>query len=583
MPVSTLSDAPSLQEVALEAPRPIIGLICHGTANGSAVADAYIEAVEKAGGCPILLPIVAGKKTLLSIIKDMDALILTGGGDIWPPFLGEEPIPELGNVQPKRDAMELYIFQIAVKLQMPILGICRGVQLANAALGGTLYQDLGSQYREGSLVAHQPQMSMQHAAHRVDMQPGRLMEIFALSEEQPFLYVNSQHHQAIKEAAPGLKVVGRSADGVVEAVEGYPELPFLGVQWHPEQMVAGGNAEQLELFRFLVDEATLYRQARLFHRSCFTLDSHTDTPMTFAEGTRFALDGAACLDLPKMQLGDLSAAATVVYIPQGPLTEEDYAAAWQLYGSTMEMLKQQVAEIPRGLRLCSFRQYKKEAASGDKILFPALENGYPIGEDLSRLEKLAEDGAVYITLCHNGDNQICDAAQKSRRTHGGLSAFGRKVVQRMNDLGITIDVSHAADDTIRDVLALSTKPIIASHSASRAVTPHPRNLSDELAQAIARQGGVVQVCLYQGFISQHAEQATLADAAKHIRYLANLIGVQHVGVGSDLDGGTGFPGFRSALCYRALTQELFRHGFCSAELELIWGKNLFRVWQDNQS
>lgn len=180
-----------------------------------------------------------------------------------------------------------------------------------------------------------------------------------------------------------------------------------------------------------------------------------------------------------------------------------------------------------------------------------------------------------MTLCHNGDNLICDSAMKSSQTHGGLSDFGVEVVREMNRLGIAVDVSHASDSTVAQVLEISNRPIIASHSSCRALYNHPRNLPDELLKAIAEKGGVIQLCMYHGFLKEQG--ATVADFVDHIEHAINIVGADHVGIGTDFDGGGEVIGCRSTSQLLRVTMEMMSRGLAIKQLEGIWGKNLLKV------
>ncbi|MDL2322775.1 dipeptidase [Bacteroidales bacterium OttesenSCG-928-A17] len=211
-------------------------------------------------------------------------------------------------------------------------------------------------------------------------------------------------------------------------------------------------------------------------------------------------------------------------------------------------------------------------------MFIGIENGYGIGKDLKNLKKFKDAGVTYITLSHNGDNDICDSAS-GHNEHKGLSEFGKEVIREMNRLGIMIDISHTSEKTSFDVLELSEKPIIASHSSAKSLCNHPRNLSDELMRAIAQKGGVVQVCLYHGFIKKGGK-ATLKDAVDHIDYIVKTIGIDHVGIGSDFDGGGGLIGLQAVNEYPQLTMGLLRRGYSEEDIAKIWGENLLRVMSE---
>ena len=206
-----------------------------------------------------------------------------------------------------------------------------------------------------------------------------------------------------------------------------------------------------------------------------------------------------------------------------------------------------------------------------------IENGYAIGKDLSRLRHFRDRGIVYMTLCHNGDNDICDSA-RGKGEHGGLSAFGREVVQEMNRLGLMVDLSHGAESSFYDALELSTTPIVCSHSSCRALCNVPRNLTDEQMKALARKGGVAQVTLYKGFLREDGE-ASILDAIEHLNHMVNIMGVEHVGIGTDFDGDGGIPGCASAAEVINFTRRLLAERYNDTDIAGVWGGNFLRVMQ----
>jgi microsomal dipeptidase-like Zn-dependent dipeptidase len=211
-----------------------------------------------------------------------------------------------------------------------------------------------------------------------------------------------------------------------------------------------------------------------------------------------------------------------------------------------------------------------------KSIMLGIENGYAIGKDLSNIERYRREGVVYMTLCHNGDNDICDSASRSNREHGGLSEFGRQVVAEMNRVGMMIDLSHASEETFYQTLELSTRPVICSHSSARALCNHPRNLTDDQVRALAEKGGVVQATFYEGFLVESGE-ATIDDAVRHIMHLINMAGIDHVGIGSDFDGDGGVRGLQTAADYLTLTRRLMAEGLNERSLRKLWGGNFVRV------
>ena len=190
-------------------------------------------------------------------------------------------------------------------------------------------------------------------------------------------------------------------------------------------------------------------------------------------------------------------------------------------------------------------------------------------------------GVVYMTLCHNGDNDICDSA-RGNGEQGGLSSFGVEVVREMNRTGMLIDLSHAAESTFWQVLELSDAPVVCSHSSCRALCNHPRNLTDEQMRALAAKGGVVQVTMYSGFLCENGV-ATLDDFMRHLEHAISVAGVNHVGVGTDFDGDGAVIGCSSASQLRNVTRELLRLGYNDADIEKIWGGNWLRAMSQVQA
>ncbi len=566
---------------------PRIGLTCHTSEMGYSVHPAYIQAIEAAGGIPILLPTLKGSNKLLPLLENIDGLLLTGGGDIHPSFLGEEPIPELRKVDLSRDKYELELILFAYRRNIPMLGICRGFQMLNVALGGTLMQDLYKDHpslepslykRLASPINHDPQIDKQEGAHSVMFAKGTsfLAEIMGHSPGES-IWVNSLHHQAIRRLAPELHLEATAPDGIIEAATAYPERPIMGVQWHPEHMALGGNREMKALFSFFVQEASLFAQAKALHSKAVVLDSHTDTPMFLTAESTLTERGEQQVDAVKMLEGKVAASVMVAYLPQGDRSPEALQRAQEYALEKLETIREIVAKSELLHYSTSSEEIIKAQQKGLLSIIPAIENGYALGNSLAILEDFKRMGVVYITLCHNGDNDICDSANRSLREHQGLSEFGRKVIGKMNELGILIDISHASDETIDDVLQISTHPVIASHSSCRALCPHRRNLTDEQISRIAHSRGVVQVCLYTDFITSSGCLGTVQEAANHIDHIVSLVGYEYVGIGSDFDGGGDLKGCHGSNDLINLTVELLRRGYNEKELTAILGGNFLRV------
>ncbi|MDO4722195.1 membrane dipeptidase [Porphyromonas circumdentaria] len=566
---------------------PRIGLTCHTTEAGYSVNPAYVQVIEEAGGIPILLPTLRESCKHTALLETLDGLLLTGGGDVHPSFLGEEPVPELGKIDYPRDRYELELILFAYRRNIPMLGICRGFQMINIALGGTLMQDLYKSFplppsfykRLSSPINHSPEMDKREGAHTVTFTTGHSMlaEIMGHTGGDA-IWVNSLHHQAIGKLSKELRLEAVAPDGIIEAAVGYPNKPIVGVQWHPEHMACGGNPEMKSLFTFFVREASLFAQAKAIHRKSIVLDSHTDTPMFLTPESDLTQRGEWKVDAVKMEEGKVDATIMVAYLPQGKRSSEDLLKAQDFALNKLKVIEYVVSQNKdRLLYASSVEEIKRAKREGLLSIVPAIENGYALGKSLTLLEEYRRMGVVYITLCHNGDNDICDSACRSVREHKGLSNFGKEVVLKMNELGILIDVSHASDDTIADVLELSQRPIIASHSSCRALCPHPRNLTDEQIRRIAQLGGVVQICLYSDFISEKPGLACVQEAANHIDHIVSLAGYEAVGIGSDFDGGGDLEGCHGSNDLINLTVELLRRGYSEEQLIAILGGNFLRV------
>ena len=274
----------------------------------------YYQSVVEAGGVPVVIPPVADKHVIINTLEHIDALILSGGADINPLWTGEEPSPKLHGINQERDLPELLIARLAYNRQIPMLGICRGIQTLASAFGGKVSQDIC----DVATIKHSQDADRSEATHSVTIeQDSTLFNIY--KEEK--LMVNSFHHQAVAEAGDKFRIVAKSADGIVEAMESTEFKSILGVQWHPECMEEG-----LPLFRWLVGEAKSYREAHRTHDRVLTLDTHCDTPMFFPQGIHFDhRDRKILVDLHKMTEGRQDATIMVAYLPQPTDNPKAYA------------------------------------------------------------------------------------------------------------------------------------------------------------------------------------------------------------------------------------------------------------------
>ena len=558
--------------------RPVIGITGNYDSGKCTLLEGYYRSVIEAGGTPIIIPPTEDTATMASMLDRIDALIFSGGGDINPLYLGEEPLPQLSSINAVRDSQELLLARLAADRQLPILGICRGLQVMMAALGGKLYQDI---YKEASASFKHSQEAERHVAtHMVNISKGsKLLQIFKSDR----LAVNSFHHQAVREVAPGFAVTALSPDGLIEAAESTTHKSMIGVQWHPECMILSGDRSMMPLFEWLVGEAHSYCSARKLHSRVLTLDTHCDTPMKFDQQIRFdCRDPRILVDLHKMSEGGLDATIMVAYLRQMERDKASLEAAYTKAERLLTEIETMVAANADSVAIAytpeDLYRLKRE---GRKALMLGIENGYAIGDDLTRIEYFRRRGVVYMTLCHNGDNDLCDSA-RGNAEHGGLSAFGRAAISEMNRVGMMVDLSHAAESSFYQAIEASRTPIVCSHSSARALCDHPRNLTDDQLRALAASGGVVQTCLYDGFLRKEGG-ATVDDAVRHIIHMVDIAGIDHVGIGTDFDGDGGIIGCADASEVINLTRCLMAEGFSETDIEKLWGGNFLRVMRIAQN
>ena len=561
--------------------RPVIGITANFRDGNAALAEAYYASVVEAGGTPLVIPPYASRDALVETLKHIDALLLTGGADIDPRYMGEEPDYNLLHaINPKRDEQEMLLARLADDRALPILGICRGVQTLAVAFGGKVHQDLYAGIG-GELLAHDQEPVERHVAtHDVVFVHGSTLSGLFGSDK---LAVNSFHHQAVSVIPSGFTVAATSPDGVVEAMEAVDGRSIIGVQWHPESFIMNNDRCMMPLFGWLVSEAMLYRKAKDIHSRCVTLDSHCDTPMLFGKGYKLEeRSDVALVDLHKMDEGALDVVTMVAYIPQGARDDDALVAATRSADDLLGEIAAQVVRNSESVVLCdSPDELHLHKHAGRKVIMRGIENGYAIGKDIDNVRRYRDMGVVYMTLCHNGDNDICDSA-RGNGEHGGLSSFGKAVIDEMNRVGMLIDLSHAAESTFWQVLERSKVPVVCSHSSCRALCNHPRNLTDEQMAALAAKDGVVQVTMYSGFLRENGE-ATLDDFMNHLEHAISVAGVDHVGIGTDFDGDGAVTGCSNASQLRNITRELLRRGYSAEAIGKIWGGNWLRVMKVAQA
>ncbi len=372
------------------------------------------------------------------------------------------------------------------------------------------------------------------------------------------------------------------------------------------------------------------RKADKLHSTMLSVDTHCDTPMRIYRGG-FDLgvrNEKGCVDFPRMKEGGLDAEFFAIFLGQGPRNPEAFEKAHRQTLATFDSIRSNVSRNSgmAGVALTPDDAYRLKS-EGKVSVFIGIENGYPVGTDISKVKQYYDLGARYITLCHSFNNDICDSStDKAGPEHNGLSAFGEEVVREMNRVGMIVDVSHISDESFYDVLSVSKAPVIASHSSCRALCESPRNLNDEMLQALKKNGGVIQICILSDYLKQpepnpeydakvremrekwkalgreltDAEQeqrwneisalkkqyvklATVADAVNHIQHVVDIIGIDYVGIGSDFDGGGGIEGCTDVSMMKNITMELLRRGYSREEITKIWGGNFMRVMREAQA
>ena len=558
--------------------QPVIGITGNYDDLTCKLGQGYYKSVVAAGGVPVIIPPVADTDTIVNTLSRIDGLILSGGGDFNPLWTGEEPSPKLGGINKERDLPELLITRLAYNRQIPMLGICRGIQTLAIALGGEVAQDISDK----ATVKHSQNADRSEPTHTVIIESdSKLAQIY--NDER--IAVNSFHHQAVKAAGEKFRVVAKATDGIIEAIESTEFKSILGVQWHPECLETG-----LPLFQWLVTEASAYRQAHQTHDRILTLDTHCDTPMFFPQGIHFdQRDPKILVDLQKMTEGRQDATIMVAYLPQ-PKAGEKFsdnvsfdvsgpkAYADLIFDKIEEIVSQNKAYIALARTPNDLWMNKHK---GLKSIMLGIENGLALEGKLENLQYFADRGVVYVTLCHNGDNDICDSA-RGNNTHNGVSAFGEQVIREMNRLGILVDLSHGGEKSFYDALDISSQPIVCSHSSSRALCDHPRNLTDDQMRALAAKGGVAQTTIYHGFLKKDGE-ATILDVMAHLDHAIDVMGIDHVGLGTDFDGDGGVRGLADSSELINFTRQLLARRYSEQDIQKIWGGNFLRVMAQVQN
>ncbi len=554
--------------------KPLIGISLGYSDKKNSVNNTYINSILKNGGVPYLIPVTDDVEVLRQIVAQLDGIVFTGGEDFAPAYYGKEEHEKLGEVNVTRDTYDLTLLKLATDRNIPTLGICRGLQLINVGMGGTLYQDLPAE--KPSDINHRQEEEGTVPTHSVSVVEGSVMHnIFGKQEIQ----VNTFHHQAIDKLAPGLKIVGWSNDSVPELIEAYPHRQILGTQFHPEIFTAAGDALMGKLFKFLVSKADTFKMAKDIHTRILSVDTHTDTPLWFTRGNfSVGMRKSNQVSIQKMEEGKLDAQFLAAFLAQKELDEPSSQKAVE---KCHKMIEGIYADVAKYKDECGIALTEEDArrlkAEGKKAFFIGIENGYAIGKDIKNVKKYKDMGVQYMTLSHSYDNDICNSSSNTADASKGLTAFGRKVVKEMNKVGMMIDVSHVSEGTFWDVIKLSKDPIFASHSSVRALCDHDRNLTDDQLRALAKNGGVIQICIYGGYLNKNEKEASVDDVVRHIDHAVKVAGIDHVGIGSDFDGGGGVLGCTGDNDMINITVKLIEKGYSEEDLRKIWGGNFFRV------
>lgn len=320
-----------------------------------------------------------------------------------------------------------------------------------------------------------------------------------------------------------------------------------------------------------------------------TIDTHIDINVeNFTDSLNYTMNTDTQFNLPNMMEGELDVAWLVVYTAQGELNEEGYKAAYENAISKFDAIDRLVnVYAPDQVELAlSSQDVSRILAEGKKVIMIGVENAYSMGLDTSNVEEFWKKGARYVSLTHNGHNQFSDSNTgefDGTTLHNGLSDLGKEVIELLNYYGIMIDISHPSKEAIRQMTELSKAPIIASHSSARALRDHPRNVDDEQLNWIKENGGVIQTTALGFFLTDREDPpANMDDFMDHIDHMVEKIGIDHVGISSDFDGGGGIVGWEDASETMNVTNALRERGYSESEIAKLWGGNLLRVLDEVQ-
>ncbi len=343
----------------------------------------------------------------------------------------------------------------------------------------------------------------------------------------------------------------------------------------------------------------LINKAREIHERVISIDTHNDIDVkNFKSTYNYSIDTKNQVNLPKMIKGGLDVSWLIVYTKQGSINDKGFLSAKENAFSKFNAIHRLVyLYAPDQIELArSSNEVKQIIEKGKKVAMIGVENAYPIGLDTANVKKFYDMGARYMSLAHNGHNQLSDSNTgefDNTTLHNGISELGKQVIEKMNYYGMMVDISHPSKEAIRQTIQHTKAPVIASHSSARNLSNHPRNLDDEQLKWIKENGGVVQVVALDEFLNKTKHEAhlenpelnppvNLSDFVDHIDYIKNLIGIDHVGISSDFDGGGGIEGWQDASQTFNVTLELVKRGYSENEISKIWSGNLLRVLDETE-
>ncbi len=320
------------------------------------------------------------------------------------------------------------------------------------------------------------------------------------------------------------------------------------------------------------------------HFDLLTLDTHVDIRWPGPPDPTTETD--RCVDFPKMARGGLKGVVFIAYLPQARRDDAGHAAAAARAEAMLHHIRGRADGVTR--RYCTTSgEIEAAHAAGAQMVISAVENGYAMGRDLGLLAQWRALGAIYLTLTHNGHNALADSAiprpdlGDPAEEHGGLSPLGMKAIAEMNRVGLLVDVSHVSKNGMMQAVEASRVPVAATHTCCAALRAHPRNVDDEQLDALRDSGGLAQITAVSSFLRAGEPGkpvvAHVSDIADHVDHAVKRIGIEHVGLSSDFDGGGGVIGWANAAESAALTEELARRGYDGAALGLLWSGNFLRL------